>query len=148
MARHLWTKLSGSVWDMHRKRLKKDAFSLIEVMIAVVIISVVIMSLLQLQGNNMHLFSSFAKKEMLNQYGSFFIANEDYGYEKKSISLDELVSEFKIEDELRMELKKIKADIAYQDIKNEELENAQIGMGRTILRSSEASCAFLRLKTR
>ena len=143
-----------SVWDMHKRYLQRDAFSLIEVMIAVIIISVVIMALLQMQGNNMHMFSAFSKKNRVNQYGSFFIANEDYGHENKTLFLDDLLSEFELEDELRRELKKTKVEILYQEINSiggdiEEIDSGRrFEIGKSILKTSDSSSSYLRLRVK
>ncbi|NPA60089.1 MAG: prepilin-type N-terminal cleavage/methylation domain-containing protein, partial [Epsilonproteobacteria bacterium] len=94
----------------------KKAFTLIEVMISVMIISVVIMALLKMQGNNSHIFSKLTSKLEINQYTSFFISNNEYGFSKKSTYLDELLSEFRVEDNLRRELKNIKINIDYDEL--------------------------------
>lgn len=94
----------------------KKAFTLIEVMVAVLIISVVIMALFEMQGNNSHFFSKFYKKTQVNQVISFFSSNKDYGFEKKDIYLDDLLSDFRLEDELRRKLKEIKVEIDYEEL--------------------------------
>lgn len=103
---------------MHNKRrclLKsKHGFTLIEVLISVMIISVVIMALLEMFANNTHIYSSYVKKTKTNQYTSFFISNPEYGFEKDSVYMDELVKDFKIEDDLRRTLKEIKVELDYQ----------------------------------
>ncbi|MBU1659428.1 prepilin-type N-terminal cleavage/methylation domain-containing protein [bacterium] len=96
--------------------ISKKGFTLIEVMIAVVIISVVILALVQMQGNNTHMFFALDKKSKINQYSSFFISNSQYGFEGKSVFMDALVADFKVEDDLRKELKKVKVEISYQEV--------------------------------
>ncbi len=105
---------------------KRDAFTLLEVMIAVVIISVVIMALLQMFANNNYIFSSIDKKTDINQYTSFFVSNPKYGFEKESVYLDELVVMFNVEDELRRELKTIKAEILYQELDEIDMSDFDI----------------------
>ncbi|MEA2100519.1 MAG: prepilin-type N-terminal cleavage/methylation domain-containing protein [Campylobacterota bacterium] len=148
------------------------AFTLIEVMVAVVIISTVIMALLTMSGNNTHLFSSFKNQIKINQYASFFISNTDYGLENEDVTLDKLVSEFDLETDLRRELKSIKVDVNYQvieqidmsefeesddeieekydDSMEEEEENVNssliIEIGKTVLRVHDSSVSLLRIQ--
>ncbi|MEA3228667.1 MAG: prepilin-type N-terminal cleavage/methylation domain-containing protein, partial [Campylobacterota bacterium] len=83
----------------------KEGFTLIEVMIAVVIISTVIMALLEMFANNIHIFSTLTKKTQINQYSSFFISNPDVGLEDEdALTLYDLIDDFDIEDDLRREL--------------------------------------------
>ena len=150
----------------------RDAFTLIEVMVSVVIISTVILALLTMGGNNTHLFSSFKEQSKINQYASFFISNIDYGLEDDSVVMDDLLSEFNVEDDLRRELKEIKVELLYKiveqidlseyedsddeegmdDEENFEDENKDtnssliIEIGRTTLKLKDSSTALLRIK--
>ena len=147
----------------------RNAFTLIEVMIAVVIISVVIATLLQMRGNSTHIFIDLGKKLKVNQYTSFFASNENYGFENKNISLDELLSEFDLEDDLRRKLKSTNVEVIYQELsiidmsefdvgekpKDEFNENTQqnsevsqmiFEVGKTILKTKDSSTAILRLR--
>ncbi len=149
---------------MHKAR---DGFTLIEVIVAVVIISTVIMALLQMYANNIHIFSTLNKKTQINQYASFFISNPDIGLENDKIVLYGLVDDFDLEDDLRRELKNIKAEVIYQeletidmadydgskdsdedDIENKESSNSSMvfEIGKTILKVKESSVSLLRLK--
>ena len=146
------------------KSSSKDGFTLIEVMIAVVIISTVIMALLEMFANNIHIFSSLTKKTKVNQYSSFFISNPEVGLEKEdALTLYDLVDDFDIEDELRRELKEKKIKIIYQEletidmnnfdedsIEEEEKEvnsNMVFEIGKSILKVNGSSVAVLRLQT-
>ena len=133
----------------------RRAFTLIEVMVAVMIISVVIMALLEMQGNSSHIFSKFSSQIKVSQYSSFFISNKDYGYEDESVSLDDLLNEFRVEDDLRRELKEIKAKIVYEeldtiDMSESDEEEVSVGMvfeiGKTILNIDDYSTALVRFK--
>lgn len=95
---------------------KRKAFTLIEVMVAVMIISVVILALLEMFANHSHIFSSFKNKTKVNQYASFFIANPVYGFEKKSLNMYDILSDFKLESDLIRELKSVKVEILYQEL--------------------------------
>ena len=141
-----------SAWNMLRS---KNAFTLIEVMVAVLIISVVIMALLEMQGNSAHMFSRFSSQLKINQYASFFISNEKYGFEKESVNLDDLLSDFKLEDDLRRDLKNIKVKLVYEkseqlDMSESDDENVSSGMifeiGRTILNINDSSTALVRFR--
>ena len=155
---------------MNRAKINEEGFTLIEVMIAVVIISTVIMALLTMSGNNTHIFSSFKDKTKINQYASFFIANSEYGYEKKTIFLDNLVSDFDVESDLRRELKRVKVALTYQIVEQvdmsefqesdeeeeiqeqEEEEDKQVNssliieIGRTTLKIDKSSVSLLRIQ--
>ena len=138
-----------SVWDMRK------AFTLIEVMVAVLIISVVITALFQMKGNSSHIFLNLSKKLEINQYSSFLISNDNYGFEKQTTTLDELLGNFKVEDELRQELKKAKIEVIYQELEQIDMseqsdENASSGMifeiGKTILKTDKSSVSLIRLR--
>ncbi len=112
-----------SAWGMSRvKKEYRAAFTLIEVMVAVMIISVVILALLNMQGNSSFIFSKLSKDAEVNQYASFFIANADYGFEKQDVRLDELLKDFDLQNQLRRELKNIKAKIIYQEIERIDMQ--------------------------
>lgn len=140
----------------------KNAFTLIEVIVAVMIISVVIMALIQMNANNTHIFSSLKQQTMTNQYASLLISNDDYGFEKKSVVINDLLSEFNLQNDLRRELKNIKAEIIYQkleqidmseqDTTQETVENNEVSsnmileIGKSVLKTKKSSTALLRLR--
>lgn len=145
---------------MNSHRKSKEAFTLIEVMVAVMIISVVIMALIQMFANNTHLFLSFQKQTKINQYSSFLIANETYGYENKSISMDELVHDFDLRDEVRRELKDMKVKLIYAELERVDLSESKnvesqetketpdvvLELGKTILQKEDSSSSLLRFR--
>ncbi len=124
------------------------------------IISVVIMALLQMYANSNHIFSVFKEKTKTNQYSSFFISNQMYGLENKSIHMDELVSDFKVEDDLRRKLKDMKAEVLYQVVGQIDMSesddateegsdtssNMILELGKTILKVDNSSNALLRIR--
>lgn len=152
----------------------RKAFTLIEVMVAVVIISIVILTLLQMFANNTHIFLSLKKKTQINQYSSFFVANSERGFEDDDTTLYRLIEEFQLEDELRRKLKEDKIKVIYQEIETidmsefqdiEEEEESEVGeeeaqeeedkesnsnlvfeIGKTILKDDESSVSLLRLR--
>jgi len=137
-----------------------------EVMIAVMVISIVIGVLLQLFSNNTTLFSSMRGHSELCMRSSLLIGNNSYGYENEKVSLAELVQEFDIDDALRRKLEKYKAEITYTQVKtldteevkvdedlesyiDENLEGEQersMEIGRSSFQMNEFQTAYLRLK--
>lgn len=140
----------------------KNAFTLIEVIVAVMIISIVIMALIQMYANNTHIFSSLKQQTKINQYSSLLIENDEYGFENKTIRINDLVNEFDLQDDLRRELKNIKAEIIYKELQlidmseqnsNEETEkdievnsNMIIEIGQSIIKTDKSSTALMRLR--
>jgi len=124
-----------------------------EVMVAVMIISVVIMALLEMQGNTTQIFSKVGNTLKLNQYTSLFISNKDYGFENKSVDLDDLLSEFKVENELRRELKTIKVKVDYQELKRFDMSEIEEGssnmvfeLGKTTLNVDDSFASIVRFR--
>jgi prepilin-type N-terminal cleavage/methylation domain-containing protein len=82
------------------------AFTLIEVMVAVVILSVMSLTLLQVRNNNTHLTSYFINKNKASSLMS--IVSPYYGIKSHNKNLhldDEVQKEFKIDDTSRKYLK-------------------------------------------
>lgn len=137
---------------MYKKkpRVQRDGFTLLEVMIAVMILSVVITALLEMYANGAHIFKSASIKSQTNQYISFLTANEKYGFENNTFSLDLLVAEFEIDSELRKELKDIKVELLFDNIKNiESSSSSEFGIAKVVLKTSNpkgdvAKTSFLR----
>jgi prepilin-type N-terminal cleavage/methylation domain-containing protein len=147
-----------------------SGFTLIELMVAVMIISVVIASLLQLFSNNTTLFNNVQRQIGSTMQSTLLLGNREIGFEKKSVMLDELVKGFDVDDELRRSLKSQQALITYTEVRTldfSEMEEAPAGseeepqeeivyeegemaqaleIGRTTLRIGDQSNAFLRLK--
>ena len=102
-----------------RQHTFHDAFTLIEVMVAVMIVSVVIAALLQMRGETTHKFFGIKKMMQTNQYNSFLIGQGDkYGFEKSSMNLNRLVENFDLESDLRRELKSQKVSLLYEKLKS------------------------------
>jgi len=145
---------------MAKRTLSKNAFTLIEVMVAVMIISVVILALIQMYANNTHLFSSMKKKTEINQYSSFLISNDDYGFQDKSISLNDLVKDFDLEYSLKRELKERKIKIVYTELETLDMSeqdsdaevegSSSLGLeiGKSVLQAEDSSIALMRFRIR
>jgi len=126
----------------------RKAFTLIEVMIAVLIISTVIMALLQMRANGSHIFMKLFKQKEINQYATFVISNKNYGFENEKVSLDKLLDEFDMESELRRKLKKVKIEIFYQEVKLISFrEDMNFEIGKTIIKTPKSSFYTLRLRS-
>ncbi len=131
----------------------KKAFTLIEVMVSVMIISIVIMALLEMKSNSSYILNLLKQQSNSTQYISLLISNDDYGYEDKSIRLDALVKEFDVDDKLRKRLKDIKAKVIYRevetiDLREDENESSSIvvEIGESLLKTDDFSTKIYRLK--
>ena len=147
---------------MTKQTRSKEGFTLIEVMVAVMILSVVVMALMQMYANNTHIFSSLEKQSKTNQYSSFLIGNDTYGFEDTSISLDNLVQDFDMHNDLRRKLKEIKVELRYKELDRIDLSEASstkdenlksenssgmvLEVGRNILKAENTSSSLLRFK--
>lgn len=151
---------------MPKRHFYREGFTLIEVMVAVMIVSVVIAALLQMQGNTTHKF--FGIKEMMktNQYNSFLLSHGDkYGFEKSNMDMSRLVEDFDVESDLRRKLKAIKVELDYEELAtidtseyddsgDNENEDAEITgssgiifeIGRTVLKTEEFTGSLIRVK--
>ena len=131
---------------------KRNAFTLMEVMIAVMIVSVVIASILQMRGNSSFIYERIEKNAKVNQYLSFLIDNQDFGYEKKTTTMKNLCDEFKLDSELRREFADIKLKLDYKKLDvldmSEYDENSQlvIESGNSILSTPSSSASLLRIR--
>jgi prepilin-type N-terminal cleavage/methylation domain-containing protein len=147
------------------------AFTLVEVMVAVVIISIVVAGLLQVAANSTKIIGSVDKRLDTSTYATLFLGASIVGFEDQEITLDELVKDFKVEDELRQKLKDMKARIKYEDVmefdsadfedqieedaqENDEFVNvedegseaATLQIGRTSIYFEDGVSSFLRIQ--
>ncbi|WP_304546055.1 prepilin-type N-terminal cleavage/methylation domain-containing protein [Sulfurimonas microaerophilic] len=127
---------------------QRNAFTLIEVMVAVMIVSVVIAAMFQVRGdaNSKLLWLQQSIKE--TQYNSFLLGtSQKYGFEKSNVSLKELVDDFNLESDLRREVKAIKVKLSYDEIdKFETPTGSVLEIGKTKLESQKFSTSMLRVK--
>ena len=153
---------------------RSHGFTLIEVLVAVMIIAVVIGALMKLFANNTHTFSTVDQKILQTNKTSLLLGNAVYGYENKKTDLAELVKDFNIDDDLRRLLKKEKVEVIYtesttidfgdaaealaENDKTQEKNNDEtivtetaaaasaLEIGRTTLKVGSQSSSFLRVK--
>ena len=145
----------------------RRAFTLIEVMVAVIIITVVIAGLLQLFANNTRFFDKLDQKVDLSTQATLLLGAGAVGFEKDEIKLDELTKDFDLDDELRRKLKEMKAEVDYHtvmqmdesslseeeqdtvdelDTEGQSAAAATLEIGRTSLMIGDERTSFLRLK--
>lgn len=132
--------------------MKKKAFTLIEVMIAVMIISVVIMALIKMSANNTHMLFAMNENAKNLNYGSFLIENTKYGFETEEQSLYNLLDEFNLDDDLRRKLKAVNTKIIYQELESIDMSkinpNSDIvfEFGKSVLKTKNGSIALSRIR--
>ena len=133
--------------------LKRNAFTLIEVMVAVMIVSVVIAAILQMRGNTSNMFANLKKKAELNQYASFFLWNNKYGFENETFALSRLVEDIDIDDDLRRELKNIKMKLDYKKLRkidtadySDDTTGIVIEMGEDKISTENFNTKLIRLR--
>jgi len=95
----------------------KKAFTLIEVIMSVVIVSIVVMGALKLQGENSDMASYLMKRGNAELDNALFLTDKVLRYDKsKKNAYEVLVDEFQIkDDESRQLLKKIEKKINITD---------------------------------
>ena len=128
---------------------QRDGFTLIEVMVSVMIISVVIMALIKMYANNTHIYTTLKLQTDTNQYSSFLISNDNYGFENSEVRLNDLLGEFDLNDDLRRKLKMIKVKLTYQELQqiedDEDTSSVILTIGKTTIKTQNSSTSFLRL---
>jgi len=153
---------------------QSHGFTLIEVLVSVMIISVVIGALIQLFATNTHTFSSVHQKILHTNKTTLLLGNTIYGLEDKKIDLAELVKDFDLDNDLRRLLKKEKVEILYTEITSVDFDDAAesiadaeaasgengneslieeageatntMEIGRTTLKIGDQTSSFLRVK--
>lgn len=146
---------------MPKRQLEHKGFTLIEVMVAVMIVSVVIAALLQMRGNASHKLFELKKSMQTNQYSSFLFENsEKYAFEDSKIDMTKLVEEFELESDLRRKLKAMKSQILYEELDTidtnefEESDEEEITqssgivfeIGKTTLKTEEFTTSLTRVR--
>jgi prepilin-type N-terminal cleavage/methylation domain-containing protein len=87
----------------------KKAFSLMEVMIAVSLLSVVVFALFQIKSNNIFILSKATQESKNKEYLMMAMDTKEYSKRNKNVYLDRLYSIN--DDDLRREFKQIKIKI-------------------------------------
>ncbi len=92
----------------------KKAFSLIELVVAVSILSIAMLALIQIRINNISLLSKIQEKVVLNDYVLLAINLENANKRNENIRLGDIYN-FK-NDEIRRELKQVKVKVKDEKI--------------------------------
>jgi hypothetical protein len=100
--------------------MNKQALSLVEVLVSVMLISVVIVSILQIKENNLNFLDKTKDRFKYISYISMVALDESKKLEDKNIYLDKVI-DFK-DDDIRKELKLIKIKL-----KDEQLKPIKLG---------------------
>ena len=97
---------------------EKNAFTLIEVLMSIAIISIVGLALLQLNANSTKMINYLFEKGGTNEHISILSINLDEDLDKKNKSLYEIIErKYNIKnDDIRKSLKAIEYDIKYTEI--------------------------------
>lgn len=129
-----------------------------EVMVAVMIVSVVIAALLQMRGDTSNKFFNIKKMLDTNQYNSFLISTDNkYGFESSNIDMKRLVDNFKVQSDLRRKLSSMKVKLKYKTLQvidtsefNSDEQNATTGIifeiGKTELITKKFSSSLIRIR--
>jgi hypothetical protein len=117
-----------------------------EVIVAVLIVSVVIAALLQMRGTTATLFLDIKKRLNTNQIVTLTLWNQNYGFEKSDATLYRLVENFNIDDTLRRELKKSKIKISYDTLDSFDTQNSVLELGKTKISSKDFSLFIDRVR--
>lgn len=98
----------------------KNAFSLMEVLIATALLSFIMISLFQIKSNNIFILNKSLDEEKNKDFLIMSVDTKDYENRNKSVYLDKL---FNIEDDdYRRELKEIKIKIKDDILKTREIK--------------------------
>jgi Tfp pilus assembly major pilin PilA len=94
----------------------KKTLTLVEVLISVMLISIIVVALLQIEQNNLYLLEKTKDMTKYNSYISLVaLENDDKNLRNKSFYLDKKI-DFK-DDDIRRELKEIKVNIKDKKLK-------------------------------
>jgi hypothetical protein len=83
-------------------------------MVSVILITTVIAALLQLFANNTHLLGGMEARIDHTLRSSLLLDNPQYGFERQEKTLNDLVADFELDDDLRRRLKAIPLSIGYR----------------------------------
>ncbi len=132
--------------------MNRAAFTLLEVMISVMIISVVILALFEMRANSNLMFFKIEDKSKANQSLSFFIRQKDFGFENKKTSMKNLITDFELNSELAKEFSDTKVDIKYIELESIDMKDYDEGnemifeIGSTNIKINKRSASFMRIK--
>ena len=126
-------------------------FTLIEVLVAVMVVSVIIAAMIHLRANGVFLMQKTAQKEQNSGYCTFLLGSE-YGFEKERFSLDDTAARFDMDDDLRKILRNITVKSSWQKVANFAFEDANasvalsIEIGKSTISFQDGGCSFYRIR--
>lgn len=115
----------------------RKAFTLIEVMVAVMIVSVVIGAIISLRGNASNLLMQIKKDEKSLQYASFLPWSKENGIDSARTNLYRLSEGVDMDDDLRRKLKAIPIKIEYKKVHSYDMDDVTFEIGETSLKSKD-----------
>lgn len=124
----------------------KDGFTLIEVMISVLIISLVIMAIFTMKSNNTFLVQRSQTQKSIQGYQTLLLGNTENGFTKENISLDKLIEKFHVTDDLRRELKSQKVSLFYDNLTAIDTNETFFELRKTTLKNAITSSSLIRLR--
>lgn len=115
--------------------MMKKSFSLMEVLIATTLLSVVMLSLFQVKSNNIFYLDKSSKDDKNKEYLMASMDTKEYQKRNKNVYLDKL---FSIQDDdIRREFKKVKIKI-----KDEVLDSNSFKISDFTLKTSEFKTSY------
>jgi prepilin-type N-terminal cleavage/methylation domain-containing protein len=126
----------------------RNGFTLIEVMVAVMIVSVVIGAIWKMQGDATQKLLGLDAMTQKLHYNSFLLGEtKKYGFEKSTITLYTLVADFDIPTDLRRELKSMKLNIEYNTKEVIDTnESVILEVGQTVLKIDGMQSQLVRVR--
>ncbi|MBA1437549.1 MAG: prepilin-type N-terminal cleavage/methylation domain-containing protein [Epsilonproteobacteria bacterium] len=127
---------------------KRKAFTLMEVMIATLIVSVVIAALLQMRGDSNYQLQRVEQHSLKNFQLSFLLGvGEKYGFEKERVTLDKFVDDFDIQSDLKRSLRSHSMDLKYEKVNSIELPSGgALEMGVDKIKLPDYTATMMRVR--
>lgn len=123
----------------------RQAFTLIEVMVAVMIVSVVIAGIITLRGNSSTLLMHMQKEAKEMQYASFLPFSQEDGLQTAKTNLYRLSKEIDMDDDIRRKLKNTPVAIKYNKIRSYDTGDVTLEIGETRLKSTNFQISLKRI---
>ena len=116
--------------------MKKVAFTLVEVLVSITLISIVIATIFQVKENNIFYLEKFKKSSKLNELISIATIDEEKQEKlrNKNIYLTKLIN-FK-DDDIRKELKSVKVKVKDEDADSQDLGTEDFDLILNITKST------------
>ncbi len=123
----------------------RRGFTLIEVMVAVMIVSVVIGATISLRGDAGNRLVHIKQNEKSLQYATFLLWSKENGVDASKTNLYRLSEGIDMDDTLRRELKAIAIEIQYKKAHSYDMGDALFEFGTTTLRNKDFQISLERI---